>query len=121
MPSEASEIKRKFAQAQGFQFQECNEANIQQAALVEGETRGMLTVAKELSKQKLKIAKNLQGLQGVMWNHANAAAANEVRWRDTEAKGREKLSLSMMQLGIVENSHAGVVDRLSQADRLIQY
>lgn len=121
MPTEAKQLRSKFAELQELQPNNINDAKMQQLAQLEGESRAVAYQIKGAVKLQGQVRKNLANIQGSIQQHVLGAAQDELKWQGQEGKFRQKLSPILSELGMVQATHEGFTSRLDHADRLINY
>jgi hypothetical protein len=118
---ELSKLKSEFNQALRLDPADCNEETLNRYANAEGQIRGFNVIAKRVSKQKLNAARAMNQTHQIMWQHAQGAAQLELQWQQTVARNLEQMSEKLLDMGTVQQSHAGFAEYVDTADRIITY
>lgn len=91
------------------------------AAEMEGEYRGYNEIYKRQSKQQLNAARAVKKQYDAEFQHINQAAQLENQWQQSTARNLQKLSGTLIDLGVTQRQHDGFSAYLDEADRMIQY
>lgn len=116
-----SKLKQEFTQALKLEAGDCNEATLDRYANIDGQVRGFNAIAKRVSKQKLNAARAIGQTHQILWQHAQNATQQEIQWQQTSARNLEQMSEKMLDMGTVQQSHAGFSHYVDTADKMITY
>lgn len=114
-------LREGFSDALSLDAKDANKETIFKYAGLEGLYRGFNAMLKRASKQKLNTARAISQTYSTYLNHANQAAAQELNWQNTTARGLERMSETMIDLGTVQKSHDGFATYCNEADKIIEY
>ena len=114
-------LKQDFSQALKLESSDCNEETLDKYANIEGQVRGFNAIAKRVSKQKLNAARAIGQTHQILWQHAQSATQQEMQWQQTAARNLEQMSEKMLDMGVIQNSHAGFTEYVDTADKIVTY
>ncbi|XAI95703.1 hypothetical protein [Dolichospermum phage Dfl-JY23] len=117
----ANMLKNTFHQALHISdIKKCDEKQIRQASKDAGALKGLLTNFKHFSRQKLEVARNALALRNAALNHQRQAAGLELQYQQGTDRHLQAMSDTLLQLGIVEETHTGFTQYCDTADRLLK-